>query len=123
MMVRVIGGSEITDFLETKFGPYPFESNGAIVDDHPAAGLPAGEPDPVDLRAVPGPRGDQVGVAQRAGHRGDGHADPTVDASRTGSGGAAHQAENLAQDKECQRTHHRGLILPAGRCACSEPWS
>ncbi|GIF72414.1 M1 family metallopeptidase [Asanoa siamensis] len=26
---------EITDFLETKFGPYPFESNGAIVDDHP----------------------------------------------------------------------------------------
>jgi aminopeptidase N len=26
---------EITDFLETRFGPYPFESNGAIVDDHP----------------------------------------------------------------------------------------
>jgi aminopeptidase N len=26
---------EITDFLETLFGPYPFESNGAIVDDHP----------------------------------------------------------------------------------------
>jgi aminopeptidase N len=26
---------EITDFLETKFGPYPFTSNGGIVDAHP----------------------------------------------------------------------------------------
>ena len=25
---------EITDYLATRFGPYPFESNGAIVDDY-----------------------------------------------------------------------------------------
>ena len=53
---------EILSFLESKFGPYPFESAGGIFPDDPPARVRAGDADATDLRAVLLP-------VRRLGHR------------------------------------------------------